>query len=221
MRYIALTLLLLNLAYLAWNFWQRSQTEVPVVLIETEEPGARLRLLSERETDAERAAPVAAEAAALCSRLGEFPSVEDANLFIKEARALNLQAELWVDGSLLAPQYRVYLPPYSSREIAALSLNALQEDPRVTELALETYLITRGELANGIGLGIFAERNTAETLMEALSGLGYEVRLGEVPRAEGRIFVLLSEAQIMALDPQIRAQLMLDRPYLDASENVC
>lgn len=221
MRPIAITLLLLNFAYLGWIVWQRSQSPVPSIPVRpATASGAPLVLLSERDATAVSRSDVAM-AVLLCTQVGEFPSLEDANLFIKEARDLGLTAKLSLAGRLLEPQYRVYLPPFSSRDIAALTVNTLQGVPEFIALALESYVITRGELANGIAFGIFPDQAGAEVIRNTLGALGYAAEVGEVPRAEGAVFVELIGPDDAAISPRIWEQLLLDRPYLNRSENVC
>lgn len=220
MRYIALTLLLLNLAYLGWNLWQRQLPTVAARPTAAPLAGAPLVLLAELGDTADPDS-VQATGEGRCTRAGEFASLEDAELLIEEARAMGLVARLALTGERLPPLYRVFLPPYSSREVAALGLATLQGDPGVVTLVQDIYLITRGGLENGIALGIFPAEEAAEAVRARLEALGYPARTGEVARAEGPVFVLLQSAAGGPISAENWAQLVLDRPYLSGSENVC
>ncbi|MEX2129864.1 MAG: SPOR domain-containing protein [Pseudohongiellaceae bacterium] len=221
MRSIALTILLINLAYLAWIVWDRQQSSSPTTVIDPGPAGTSLLLLSESNIDDPQGQAENPASARLCTRAGVFPTLEDANQLIEEARRMGLDARLSLEGRMQPPQYRVYLPPYVSRDSAAQSLNTLQTNPAVVELLIESYLITRGDLENGIAFGVFADLADAEAVRDQLDALGYPVQMGEVPTAEGPVFVLLNDRETGPVSAQIWAQLVLDRPYLSHSENVC
>lgn len=91
-----------------------------------------------------------------------------------------------------AIDYRVYLPPLESRDAAAEVMQQLRSEFAQNGIAIDTFLIARGELLNGIALGLFSEQRNASNVREQMRTLGYEVVVREEPRFEER-FWLLSE----------------------------
>ena len=156
MRYIAVTLLLANLAYLGWV-----QMRPQVV---QESPPARellntgITLVDEFQAQAGTAPRPDTNASDTlqCSRVAGLMSLDGANSLMVEARDMGLEAALELSGAALPSHYRVYLPPASSRAIATISLDGLAERLRAADLGIDSYLITRGQLENAIALGVFA-----------------------------------------------------------------
>lgn len=220
MRYIALFLVLANIAYFIWWETRPPRAEVP-------SSGPRpllnngLMLLSEFDRQSALQARLNAEAARLCTVVSGFSSVDDANSFMAQARASGMTGLLNLTGTALEPQYRVYLPPASSREVAAITLDGLSERLQAAEIEAETYLITRGLLENGIALGVFDDGGAAQGVREAVSDLGYEVQIEEIPRSDGAAEVWLRPVESDRIDDAQWLDLSAERPDLTRSENLC
>ena len=71
----------------------------------------------------------------------------------------------------IASSYRVYLPPFPSREAAAATMREIRERG-VSDVAV----IKDGALANGISFGIYAKADNMHRRVAALGRLGYSVR---------------------------------------------
>lgn len=215
MRYIALFLLLANIGYFAWlRFDTQPVSELPP-------PAPRpllntgLTLVSEYEEQ------LAALPQLSCFTVASFATNDDASSFIAELDELAYDARLHLSGEPLSPQYRVFLPPASSRGIATITLDSLSESLAQAEMEIETYLITRGMLENGIALGVFSERDNAETALSAVQGLGFAPQIEEIPRSTGEIQVQLEMLQQDLLENPAWLDLTLDRPDLTITENLC
>ncbi|MEX0618728.1 MAG: SPOR domain-containing protein [Pseudohongiellaceae bacterium] len=232
MRTVILLLLVTNLGFLAWNMFQPPWQD----LVVGSDYGARavpgITLLAERTpepdipTEPERPAsrvigPQSGGGAMNCIAIGLFPTLDDAFQFIAQARELGFNAELAVDGPMLDPQYRVFLPPAESREMATTMLDELNRRALDQGMTLESYLVTRGELENGVALGVFNQADNATEIVRQVASLGFEVRISEVPQTDGDISVHLKNLENERLGDTLWSQLILDRPYLDQSQNVC
>jgi hypothetical protein len=124
-------------------------------------------------------------------------------------------------GVPLDPQYRVYIVPASSRNVATITLDGVSERLAAADLQVETYLITRGLLENGIGLGVFAAEDGAVAVMGQVTELGYDVEIEEIPRSEGEIQVWLRPPDSGQVGDSKWLDLSADRPYLTRTENLC
>jgi hypothetical protein len=221
MKYIAIFLLLANLGYF---FWSNSKFAEPVTFAS---PPVRpllnngMTLLDEFQ--AQRASRLAAEAlqTKVCLRVGPFNNSEDAAAFISQAREFELSTELVFEGERLPSQYRVYLPPASSRAIAAIVLDALGEAAESAGLQLETYLITRGNLENAIALGVFESPEQAAEIEGKVKELGYEPKIEEIIRSDRGVVVWLEGPNSLTLEASEWLVLAQESPELLASENLC
>ncbi len=221
MKYIAIFLILANLGYF---FWSGSKFAEPVTVAN---PPARpllnngMTLLDEFQ--AQRESRLAAEAMQnkVCLRVGPFNNSEDAAAFIVKARELQLRTELEFEGDRLPSQFRVFLPPASSRAIAAIILDGLGEAAESAGLQLETYLITRGNLENAIALGVFESPELASEIEVKVAELGYEPKIEEIVRSDGGVVVWLEGANSLTLGGSEWLDLAQESPELIATENLC
>jgi hypothetical protein len=215
MRYIAIFLLLANIGYFSWVRYGQQ----PEATAQTREPrpliNSGLTLVSEYE------ARLAAQPALNCFTVRNFGSVDDAASFIAEVDDVAYAADLNLTGDPLSPQYRVFLPPASSRGIATIILDSLSETLTAAELEAEIYLITRGILENGIALGVFTELQMAEATRDAVQALGYAPEIEEIPRSTGEIQVQLQLLEQDALGNRLWLDLAVTRPDLSITENLC
>ena len=89
------------------------------------------------------------------------------------------------------------------------------------QLQVETYLITRGPLSEGVGLGVFIDEEEAGLVQSQLSELGYMPEIEEIPRSMGEIRVLLRSLNSNQVEGAEWLELSDDRPDLTRTENLC
>ncbi len=237
MRGVLLGLLLSNIVFMAWNVFTPGLVPVLPERADQVIDSTTLPLLSEidearlipypsREELLAGAEPInSAELmqeseAQYCAEIGPFRSVEDAQGFVltNTERMTLVVDEREVPA---APDHRVYLPPFSSRELAQSTLATLQAQFAANDLAIDTYLMPRGELANGIALGLFSEHSNALNVQRQMEVLGYKVVVRTEPKQELQVWVLatgLSSAQAFS---EHWAQMRLSRSYVDTREKLC
>lgn len=176
MRWILLLLLLLNAFYYVWH-----QQQGPLRAKEVAPAGAYqsarkdIRLLSEADAPrvrAESSAPADAVApeAAVYLYLGSFEEESRARVVEQRLLSLDIQAEVRSVDAAAGVEYWVYLPPLASRQASLRQLRELQAR------RIDSYIITQGELANGISLGIFPRNDSANSVMQRLRDVGYSRR---------------------------------------------
>lgn len=189
MRWILLLLLLLNAFYYVWH-----KQEAPLRAKEVAPAGAYqssrkdIRLLSEVDVSRSRAdLPLAAETqspgAAVCLYLGRFEEEVKARGVEQRLLSLDIQAEVRSIDAAAGVEYWVYLPPLASRQASLRQLRELQAR------RIDSYIITQGELANGISLGIFPLSDSADSVMQRLRDVGYEPQIRELSRAHRSFWV--------------------------------
>ena len=117
--------------------------------------------------------------------------------------ALDIQAEIRSVDAAAGLDYWVYLAPLASRQASLRQLKELQARK------IDSYIITQGDLANGISLGIFPRSDSAESVMLRLRDAGYEPLLRELPRAQRSFWVRIApESRRLADD--VMPQLVMD-----------
>lgn len=221
MRYIAIFLLVANLAYLGWHLSQPPQPQAPDDAARRPLLNTGLTLLREYQAMSEDQAREAAEAARMCTVISGFAGEDEARAFADELAGPGRQPRLFLTGTRLPSQYRVLLPPASSRQVAAITMDGLSERLEQEGQAIETYLITRGALENAIALGVFADQANALRVQQQVQALGYGPQLQEIPRTDGEIQVWLEGVGAESLDESEWLDLSAERPALSRSENLC
>ena len=220
MRYIAIFLLVANIGYFIWAQTRQTQDELvarePRDLINN-----GLMLVSEFEEQAAVVALENAEDLTQCSFVSGFSTVDDAKGFILLAQERNLGALLNITGDPLPSQYRVFLPPAGNRILATRALDEVSASISRAQLEVETYLITRGRLAEGVGLGVFADNLAADSVRSQVSQLGFSPEIEEISRSNGEIQVVLRPPNSDQVDTAEWLELSDDRPDLTRTENLC
>jgi hypothetical protein len=224
MRWVLVFLVVLNIAY--W-VWQRSQTNpadgAQSNIDEVVDSGAdKLELLSEMppELIAQKTIKVTAKAGpyeeqALCWILGPFTEIVTAKQVLLRFQALDIPVTLRNIEGITGRDYLVYLGPYPSRADALGKLRMLQE------LQIDSFLITRGTLNDGISLGLFPKRSQAEILAEELVEMGYEVKIREEKRSQLKQWLVIPVAAADKLARTFWQELELDFAGLDRQQKWC
>lgn len=195
MRGLVFGLLLTNILFAVWQYIPRFENVAPEsephavknglgdIVMLAEAPSESLRYFAdtfESPVSASTGLPEAIQGSRpeVCIEVGPFETIQE-----MEAAISALPAEIAFQSesrtAAVEVEFRVYLPPLPSREIAATTLDNLRAAFALNNLAIETFLIPSGELANGIALGLFTEHSNALNVREQLRNLGYLVTLRE------------------------------------------
>jgi cell division protein FtsN len=180
-RALIVVLVVLNLGVAAW--WLSRPTPSPAPTPVSDKGGADLKLLpmpaaapvadepAAAGSDAEAAAPIAMA----CLRLGPFPDRGAAQVAQAGLGAL-LQDAAIVEEPGEATGYRVLLPPVADRAQAQAIAG------RIAAAGFQDFFVlNQGAEANGIALGAYRGRESAERRVAALRAAGFPAEL----RAQG------------------------------------
>ena len=215
MRYIAIFLLVANIGYFSWVRYAAKPILPRVISAPRPLLNSGLTLISEYE------AQLAAQPALNCFTIGDFSTMDDASSFIAEMGEAAFASNVVLSGDPLSLQYRVFLPPASSRGLATIALDALSDGLIAADIESEIYLITGGMLENGIALGVFSELGDAQALLNGVQGLGYAPQIEEIPRSTDEIQVQLQVLEQFVLQNPAWLDLTAGRPNLIITENLC
>lgn len=245
MRNFAIGLLLLNLLYLAWNLelFPGSASEQQVLVRSAiEQAPQSLVLLSELEELALRRRPESApilsspavteaEVSAVpddtalisqnevngtslaCLAVGTFQTVNESNELALALRQQGFMTNVELSEETQS-EYRVYMPPFNSDAAARQTLANLLEG------GIDSFIITDGDLARGISLGVFTQEASAYRLQEELAAQGYATGIQEIVRSNTEFWVLIRSASAVELEA-LWSTLAQARNSLIQSENLC
>jgi hypothetical protein len=211
MRWFFLFLLVLNVFYYVWQ-----QQQVPMkpnaFLSERGyvEPHADIRLLGEIEKPARS---VSADVPAgvgdtTCMALGEFSERLEAEAIEQRLVSVNIAVSILERNVSAGIDYWVYLSPLASSQASLRQLRELQGR------MIDSYLITEGDLENGISLGIFSRSSSAETVVERLRAAGYEPQMRQLERTHRTYWVQIAPSSSRLVDDELLGRLAEDFPGL-------
>lgn len=206
MRWIFLSLLMANLAVFGWYGYQYSMSEpvkeTPPPINETLTEGKRLMLLSERkQAQSTSSTQPRIEPIRRCDVVGPYRDNIDARHMNARVQSVGLTGHILnLNKAGTSAQYWVYLEPRPSRAAALKTLKSLQKRK------IDSFVITKGELANGISLGVFRSKVSADKLEARMKKLGLDVKAKTANSKEREYWVELEEGS--DLHPTLRKRLI-------------
>jgi len=151
----------------------------------------------------------------LCTFVGPFPKMLRAEYFVERLAALELESsiqELQVPGE---NGYWVYLPPLETRKIANGMWRELQAK------GVDSYVILKGELENGISFGMFSQQKLAERRRKDMKASGYKAELQEITRSYKENWVVLQPGQAKIVGVEAWSQMLSSEEGLERRQNFC
>lgn len=222
MRLVFLVLLVLNSVLFGWYVLQPSeepQARVVVApaagtsarsltLIEEMDADARQMLVREASKGREGEAPV-------CTLVGPFLDADRGAIVRERLRALGVDSNLQSLEITAGESYWVYLPPEPSQEQALRRLHELQAKQ------VDSYVIPRGELANGISFGMFTQKPLAEARQAEMVKLGYQAALKVLPRTQKELWLVLGPGQASSVGASVWQELLPAEGGQEIRQNLC
>ncbi|MBD9679642.1 SPOR domain-containing protein [Pseudomonas sp. PDM18] len=219
MRWFFLFLLVLNVLYFVWHQQQaplRPKEIAPLSLFHAEQKN--IRLLSE-SAEAPRRRPVEEKTVAAppsaCIYLGSFPAEDRARQLVQRLLSLDVQASVQAVDAAAGVDYWVYLPPLASRQASLWQLRELQARK------IDSYIITEGDLTDGISLGIFQRKDSADSVVERLKSAGYDALVRELARSQHDYWAQVAPESGRLVDDSLVRQLAPDFPELQKQTMQC
>lgn len=207
MRWIFMLLIVLNAFYYVWHQQQAPMHVREIAPLSLYQESRRdIQLLSESEPQQRRASVVSdpQPEEAVCLFLGSFEEVAEAEQVEQRLLSLDISSQTQVVEAAGAVDYWVYLPPLASRQASLRQLRELQARK------IDSYIISQGDLANGISLGIFPRRDSADSVISRLRRAGYEPLLRELARANRSHWVRIAPQSRRLVDDSLLGRLSLD-----------
>ncbi|TPD48937.1 MULTISPECIES: hypothetical protein [Thalassolituus] len=202
MRWIVYSLIVINLGIAGYFITRPTEDSIARTQDGNLGQGKTLVLLSEKQSGN---LPVSQQPVRpdpgkkLCYALG--PYLDDLSARVAQARSLELGLTGLISQhkvpNLKDAEFWVHVRPLPSRGEAMTLLRKLQAR------SVDSYIITQGDLADGISLGLFRQKSSADALQKKVTGLGFEdVAIREVGSTTTEFWVEIRE--ISKLDETMR-----------------
>lgn len=205
MRWVVILLLLANIGYAGW-YLLVAEAEGPAVVVRSPAPDnlERLRLLE--ESDAVRSA---------CIEVGPFPAEGgESRTLLSLAESKGMSGTLMPRPVADQPHYWVLIPPGTEADGEA-------QVAMLAEEGFEAFLISGGELANGVSLGIFPDEAQARAEAERLRERAFEPEVRVIEQSRTRLFVeLRMSRQAFLADSELNARFE-EAAGLTLTEKLC
>lgn len=207
MRWIFISLVVLNLAYLGYEFTQPQKVEQQqAVDVQVVSGAAPIHLLSEVERVKKRNTQSAEQAAdALCWAVGPYKVELDAKHLYARMTAIDMKAQVQPQSILVKEEFWVYLPPLPNKKQAVRKLKELQKRK------VDSFVITEGELANGISLGLFSQQKSVDRLLAALKKKKITPKVKNLKRTREQYWVTTPVNKQFELDEKTKKRLLEGR----------
>jgi hypothetical protein len=203
MRWIFFSLLLVNLSYLAYEFSQpegiKTQETVDVSVVSGAAP---IKLLAELKQPETRKVVVNTDIKSpLCWAVGPYQVELDAQNVYARMLAVDIPASVDRQLVVVKEEFWVYLPPLSNKKQAIRKLKELQKRE------IDSFIITEGELANGISLGLFSKQSSVDRLVSELKKKRIEPSIKPLQRTRGQYWVTTPVNKEFSMDESTQKRL--------------
>ena len=236
MRWIVFVLIFVNTGYFAWSIYQQSRAGYETVSDSSKpipKTGRRLVLVSEsdlRPAAKERvpektasvtvnlnktAEPITAESVKKCLTLGPFENADTVDQVQQRLFSLGINSRERAERKVQAADFWVHIPPLPSRDSAIRLLRELQAQK------IDSFVITQGELANGISLGLFSKEQSANTVSRRLIAAGYNVEVKALSRVPERWWLEMKADDEDTLDNYFWSELISRMPDIKKEKKRC
>ena len=203
MRWIFVSLLLINLAYLGYQYTQPEKVELQQeVEVEVASGAESIKLLSDVS------APLLTKVTLneskkekLCWAVGPYSIELDAKHVYARMMAIDIPAKVEKQSVLVKEELWVYLPPMSNKKQAIRKLKELQKRE------IDSFIITEGELANGISLGLFSKQESVDRLLVSLKKKKIKAQIKPLKRMRNQFWVTSPVNKQFSMDESTRKRI--------------
>ncbi|WP_211829065.1 hypothetical protein [Kistimonas asteriae] len=227
MRWLFLVLVMANGVIFAYGWYERSQEKY--ILSESGgerlERGAGITLVAEADTDdliprivEEPILPLPEgqpAVAGLCTQIGPFRAADTVDQAVQQLLASGISAQAKALKIRHGEDFWVLIPAQVGRDA---SLGWLRE---LDAQGVDAYLITEGERAGGISLGLFSQGALAEGLQKRIADRGYAVQMEEIPRFREEYWLEISQDDTGLMSDALWEVLQQRYGFAEKHENLC
>ncbi|WP_281649091.1 SPOR domain-containing protein [Parendozoicomonas sp. Alg238-R29] len=230
MRWLFAALVVLNVGYFAYRLVFSGEQPASVVSESSSGGGAyedaeSIQLLSEAVAagSAKRVVRIVGGGdgsslrvqTSLCTQIGAFRARDTAGQVQQRLMAASIGSEIRQVKVPTAPDYWVYIPTLPNRSAAIRKLKELQANK------IDSFIITEGELTNGISLGLFTREKLAVQLRDRQLANGYNVEMKELARYRFEYWVEIRKADRELLSNALWSSIQERYGFAEKHDNLC
>lgn len=200
MRWIFVSLILLNLAYLGYEFSQPKEVVADSnVEVDIASAAAPIKLLTEvSQPQKKQTKSKVNQRQPLCWVVGPYQVELDAKHTYARMMAIDIPAKVEKKAIVVKEEYWVYLAPLPNKKQAIRKLKELQKRK------IDSFIITEGELANGISLGLFSKKESVDRLLKTLKKKRIEPQVKPLQRTRNQFWVTSPVNKQFTMDENTR-----------------
>lgn len=213
MRWLLMLLVILNLLFYLLHLNQTRPVASGAAQLGVPSREADIKLLSETGSLLRRRSTH--DAGSVCLLLGGFNEESLAQAVEQRLLSLDIDSQVKAVDEAAGVDYWVYLPPLVSRQASLRQLRELQSRN------IDSYIITVGDLSNGISLGIFSRKGSAESVVNRMQRVDYTALIRELPRSHRRYWVRVVDDRKDLLSDELIAELVRSFPALESQQIPC
>lgn len=180
---------------------------------------ARIVLLGELGGDDVGQTGVASEvrqgSKSFCRAVGPFGASDMARDFVARLAALDVRSKVQSRGMAVGFEYWVYLESLGTRKKARQQLAELKAQ------GMDSYIIPKGALANGISLGVYRQMSLAEERIDELKSMGLTAKVQNIERSYQEVWVVLGVGEDQKIGAFAWKTLLDGDNHLKEQQNVC
>lgn len=222
LRWLVLGLLLCNLIYFFWarqtGFESAAASDTTAVA-----EGASLVLLSETRNSStavngsgrEHVQPTIDPPVPVCHMIGPFKEKISARQIKDRLQALDINVVTYQIKIPEKPDYWVHLGPMRSRKEALDVLRELQNKK------IDSFLITEGELVNGVSLGFFTKDELAQAVQKQRREQGYDAKIRQIPRFTQELWEVFDGQQFTKFSDELWQKVKSGTEGIELRKNSC
>ena len=150
-----------------------------------------------------------------CWLLGPIKEEISRKQLLNRMAALDIELQLQQVEMEGRPSYWVHLPPQVTRKAAVKLLRELQNKN------IDSFLITEGELANGISLGLFTQKPLAEKIRDQRQRQGYKPQIKFEPRTRVETWALFDGRKYGPLTEPLWERVQQGNAGIERHKNYC
>jgi hypothetical protein len=230
MRAIFILLLAANVIFFGYQYLFSEKKEIVAsaeIKKDRQPEGNGLQLLSERgdhsvgnakpDQALKRGGAVSNESSSqeFCTMLGPYGQLLQAEYAVERLSSLGVIARVIPVEIKEGESYWVYLKPEMSEKEAVRRLYELASKN------IESHIIAKGELANGISFGRFAELPEAEARQSEIKNQGYDPQIKMLPKMIQETWVVVDSSFAEKIDETVWADLITKESGLEKRQNFC
>ncbi len=218
MKWLFALLVLANIGLWMWGSWYKDNfTNDETTIMATartplmpekmrllSEPGVKLIPLKTQATLASAepsVEPGATLASRACYRIGPFLEPELAAIIGAKLEAMHIAAARRIEDKKTITTYRVYLPPFPSKEAAE------KQRQELTDLGFEDHAVIQEEAwHNAISLGLFGVEANAENRIQELAAKGVQAQLQMLEQTQVHYWLELPPSVLPQTLDKVRQQ---------------